>query len=390
VIRRCVVALTATVLLGVVPVAHATPSSSQSAIVSLGDSFISGEAGRWKGNSIVSTGDRAGTDRAWTGTGYDPSRVYGATDANGCHRSDVAEVLSSVVFIHRKINVACSGAETKNIFRPSTGGVGQNGEPPQSTLLRYVAQLTNVKVVVLSIGGNDLGFADIIRACAQAYAAKTGPCNPSQQAVVDGKKPAAFAGVAKAIDEVRAVMADAGYRQSDFRFILQSYGSPVPRASETRYTEVGTDRSTVGGCPFYDADLDWARDSLVNQITNGLLYVAAFKGVEFLDLSNQLRGHEVCAKDAKQATLTDPPVGSTSEWARFLTLNLVQGEVQETLHPNFFGQQSLGRCLSLAVNRAPGRGACVATAGQGPDAMVYSPLSAARERMARSAARAAR
>jgi hypothetical protein len=390
VIRRCVVALTAALGLGLVPAAHATPTSSESAIVSLGDSFISGEAGRWKGNSVISSGDRAGTDRAWTGTGYDPSRVYGATDANGCHRSDVAEVLSSVVFIHRKINVACSGAETKNIFRPSSGGVGQNGEPPQSTSLRYIAQLLNVKVVVLSIGGNDLGFADIIRACAQAYAARTGPCNPSQQAVVDGKKQAAFAGVAKAIDEVRAVMTDSGYTQSDYRFIVQSYGSPVPRSTETRYGELGTDRSTVGGCPFYDADLNWARDSLVQQITNGLLYVAAVKGVEFLDLSNQLQGHEVCATAAKQATPTDPPVGSTSEWARFLTLNLVQGEIQETLHPNFFGQQALGRCLSLAVNRAPGRGACSARAGSGPDGMVYGPLSTARERMARNAARAAR
>ena len=349
-----------------------TPASSTSSIVSLGDSFISGEAGRWKGNSIVSSGDRAGTDRAWTGSGYDASRVYGSTDANGCHRSDVAEVLSSVVFIARKINLACSGAQTKNIFRPSSGGVGQNGEPSQGQQLRYVAQLTNVKVVVLSIGGNDLGFADIIRACAQAYAARTGPCNPSQQAVVDARKPAAFAGVAKAIDEVRAIMAESGYARSQYRFIVQSYGSPVPRASETRYAETGTDRGTTGGCPFYDADLDWARDSLVNQITNGLLYTAAYKGVEFLDLHNQLQGHEVCATASRQATLGEPPTGSTSEWARFLTLNLVQGEIQETLHPNFSGQQSLGRCLSLAVNTSPGRGACRPTAGQGPEAMVYS------------------
>ena len=356
--------------LALVPAAGAaqrTPASTTSSIVSLGDSFISGEAGRWKGNSIVSSGDRAGTDRAYTGTGYDASRVYGATDANGCHRSDVAEVLSSVVFIARKINIACSGAETKNIFRPSSGGVGQNGEPSQGQQLRYVAQLTNVKVVVLSIGGNDLGFADIIRACAQAYLARTGPCEPSQQAVVDSRKPAAFAGVSKAIDEVRAVMAESGYARSQYRFILQSYGSPVPRASETRYAETGVDRGTVGGCPFYNADLDWARDSLVTQITNGLLYTAVAKGVEFLDLRNQLQGHEVCATASRQATVEQPPTGSTSEWARFLFFNLVQGEIQETLHPNFYGQQSLGRCLSLAVNTSPGRGACRPTAGQGPE-----------------------
>jgi lysophospholipase L1-like esterase len=354
------------------PAAQATPSSTESSIVTLGDSFISGEAGRWQGNSIVSTGDRAGTDRAWTGTGYDPSRVYGATAANGCHRSDVAEVNNAVVFVHRKVNLACSGAVTANIFRPSNGGQAQNGEPSQGLKLRFVAQVTNVKFVVLSIGGNDLGFADIIRQCTQAYAARTGPCNPSQQAVVNSRKPAAFAGVAKAIDEIRAVMAESGYSRSNYRLILQSYGSPVPRASEARYAELGADRGTVGGCPFYDADLNWARDSLVNQIANGLRYVAAASGVEFLDLRDSLQGREVCATASRQATLMQPPSASTSEWARFLTLNLAQGEVQETLHPNAYGQKALGRCLTLAVNGGRGSGSCRPTSGRGPEGMVYT------------------
>jgi hypothetical protein len=360
------------VVLALVPGATATPASPESSIVSLGDSFISGEAGRWQGNSIVSTGDRAGTDRAWTGTGYDPARVYGTTAVNGCHRSDVAEVNSTVVYIHRKINLACSGAVTANIFRPSNGGQGQNGEPSQGLQLRYVAQVTNAKVVVLSIGGNDLGFADIIRQCAQAYAAKTGPCNPSQQAVVSSRRAAAFAGVAKAIDEIRAVMEESGYSRSNYRLIVQSYGSPVPRASEARYPELGADRGAGGGCPFYDADLNWARDSLVNQIADGLHFVAASRGAEFLDLRNSLQGHEVCASASRQATLTQSPSPSTSEWARFLTLNLVQGDIQETLHPNAYAQKALGRCLSLAVNFGPGSGSCRARPGSGPDAMTYS------------------
>jgi hypothetical protein len=374
-VSRSIVLTLAVACVGLVaaPTANATPASSTTAIVSLGDSFISGEAGRWQGNSIDPSPDHAGTDRAWNGTNSDPSRVYGTTAANGCHRSDVAEVISTVVFIQRKINISCSGAVTKNIFRTSSGGEGQNGEAAQGDQLRYVAQVVNAKVIVLSIGGNDLGFRDIIEACVAAYAAKTGPCNPSQQAVVDSRKQAAFAGVAKAIDEVRAVMAASGYSSSQYRFILQSYGSPVPRASEARYPETGADRGSVGGCPFYDADLNWARDSLVSQIANGLLYVAAVKGVEFLDLRNSLQGREVCGKDARQATLTDPPSGSTSEWARFLTANLVQGDVQETLHPNAYGQKALGRCLSQAVNNGPGRGSCsTPPAGQGPASMVYT------------------
>ena len=81
-----------------VPAAPATPTSGATAIVSLGDSFISGEAGRWRGNSTVSAdrprGDRPRAGRAPATT---PSRIYGGTDANGCHRSDVAEILSADV-----------------------------------------------------------------------------------------------------------------------------------------------------------------------------------------------------------------------------------------------------------------------------------------------------
>ena len=72
------------------------------------------------------------------------------------------------------------------------------------------------------------------------------------------------------------------------------------------------------------------------------------------------------------ATLTDPPSGSTSEWARFLTVNLAQGEIQETLHPNFYAQQALGRCLTLAVNAGVGNGSCRPAPGQGPSGVIYT------------------
>jgi hypothetical protein len=353
--------------------AAASPSSGPTAIVSLGDSFISGEAGRWQGNSLVAVGDRAGTDRAWTGTGYDPARIYGASDANGCHRSDVAEIRSTPIAADRKVNLACSGAATSNVFRSSNGGQAQKGEPPQADKLAPVARNNRVRLIVLSIGGNDLGFADIITQCALSYTTKTGACNPSQQAAVDARMASARAGVIKAIDEVRAVMQQAGYRRSQYRFILQSYPSPVPRASKTRYPELGGTRELVGGCPFYDADLDWARLSLVNQIANMLRGVAAERGVEFLDLRQALAGREVCAKGVRLATPMAPASAATSEWARFLTSNLVQGEIQETLHPNAYAQRALGRCLGLAWSAGVGSGSCHNTPGLGPAAMTYRP-----------------
>jgi hypothetical protein len=106
---------------------HAGPNSPRTAIVSLGDSYISGEAGRWQGNSVNPLGDRDGTDRAAYNCtaavcSYDAARVYGATAANGCDRSDVAEIKSATIAVDTNVNFACSGATTANIFRASKGG----------------------------------------------------------------------------------------------------------------------------------------------------------------------------------------------------------------------------------------------------------------------------
>src|SRR4051794_9849455 len=122
--------------LALVPTALAGPTSKTTAAVSLGDSYISGEAGRWAGNSISPHGDKDGTDRACLPSGptcqVDKTRVYErGTENGGCHRSDTAEIKSSSLPVDQRIDLSCSGAKTVNIFRASQGGTGQNGEPAQ-------------------------------------------------------------------------------------------------------------------------------------------------------------------------------------------------------------------------------------------------------------------
>ncbi|MGH2741055.1 MAG: GDSL-type esterase/lipase family protein, partial [Thermoleophilaceae bacterium] len=108
--------------------------------VSLGDSFISGQGGRWQGNSNDSLGSRSGTDRACVpttfGCRYETGRVYlGGTAPPGCARSDVAEILSARVGVQETINLGCSGAQTKEVFRSSNGGRRFKGEAPQADQL---------------------------------------------------------------------------------------------------------------------------------------------------------------------------------------------------------------------------------------------------------------
>ncbi|MFJ9643494.1 GDSL-type esterase/lipase family protein [Streptomyces sp. NPDC101206] len=355
--------------------AAAAPGSGPTAVVSMGDSYISGEAGRWKGNSLTSTGSRSGTDRAWvSGSVYDPSKVYGTT-AGGCHRSDSAEVRSAGAIADVAINLACSGATTENVFRSANGGVPYKGEAPQADQLAAVAASHDVKVIALSIGGNDLGFADIIKDCALDFVIWNSYCYDDQQYGVDQKIDGVMANVGKSVDEVRAVMRAAGYGDSAYRIVLQSYPSPIPRGAENRYTQSDWSRLNTGGCPFWNRDSDWARDSLVPQIANRLKAVAAAKGVQFLDLRDMMQGREVCAKTSRQVTSTAPASAKTSEWARWIDSSETQGLVQESMHPNHFGQLALGRCLALAVGQGPTSGVgCKNTAGADQTGMYLTPV----------------
>jgi lysophospholipase L1-like esterase len=308
-----------------------------SAIVSLGDSYIAGEGARWKGNSADATAGYQGTDRG--------VQVYGDTDANGCHRSDVAEIISARLPVRKSINLACSGARTVNVLRASAGGVAFKGEAPQNDQLATVAKDNNVKLVVLSIGGNDFGFGKIVTDCVVAYFYSTAPCK-TQEAAILAALPTVTAAVAATLADVRATMSAAGYQTRDYRLVLQSYPAFAP-AGEARYSGTAPDaRASIGGCPFLDADVAWSRQTLTPALSDALAGVARKAGVQFLDLTDAFRGHELCAASAKQST--GNPRSAASEWFRFVDLN-GQGSSSESLHPNYFGQKALGRCLALTV-----------------------------------------
>jgi hypothetical protein len=372
---------------GPAPAAEAAPGAGPTAIVSLGDSFISGQAGRWQGNSNNALGSRAGTDRACvmsaTGCRYDVGRVYlGGTRPPGCARSDVAEIHSARISVDERINLACSGAMTANIFRSPAGGRVFKREAPQADQLAHVARARDVKLVVLSIGGNDIGFQEVVTACVLAYVTRAPPCADRERRNIEARLPRAVAGVRKAIDEIRAVMRSAGYRPWHYRLVLQSYPSPVPRAAENRYPEAGPARGAIGNCPLYDRDLDEARDTLVPRLDGELRAIALEKGAQFLSLRDTLQGREMCARTARLADASNPPSAATSEWARFIGLTaILQGEtIEEEAHPNAYAQRALGGCLTLLFARATGSWACRNTPGRGTDAMILARVYSLRGR----------
>ncbi len=352
------------------------------AVVSMGDSYISGEGGRWLGNSINDAGSRDGTDRACVFTAglctaYDESKVYvDGTAADGCHRSDVAEVRSAQLAVDRRINISCSGGVSSDLYRSANGGTTRHGEPSQADQLLPIAQANRVRMIVVSIGGNDLGFSSIVSACFTAYESRSAPCSQTQAyRISDSELAQAQAKVEKAIDEVRAVMRQAGYLDDGYRLVLQTYPIVLPRAADARYPQDGPDRTTYG-CPFYDADLNWGHDVAAPAIGSMVRAAAASRGAELLELRNAFDGHEFCAKTDDAVSPLTPTSATGSEWGRALSASTIsQGESQEVFHPDAYGQMALGDCVSSLYTGPRGNYSCSGAGHRAPGDMTVARVS---------------
>jgi hypothetical protein len=202
------------------------------------------------------------------------------------------------------------------------------------------------------------------------------PCSQTQAFRIS---PAALASaqakVETAIDEIRAVMRQAGYADGDYRLVLQTYALVIPQAADTRYPETGPDRTTFG-CPFYNVDLDWGHNVAGPSIAGMVRAAAASRGVELLDLLHAFDGHEFCAKtDAAVSPLT-PPSPTGSEWGRALSASTIsQGETQEVFHPDAYGQMALGDCLTRLFASSPGNYSCAGGPGRAPGGMMLTLVS---------------
>ena len=217
---------------------------------------------------------------------------------------------------------------TANIFRASQGGEVYKTEAPQADQLAPIAQRQERQArravdrrqrPRLLEHHHRLPRAPTPRAWA--------PATPPSRRTVDARDAAAQAGVGKAIDEIRAVMSRRRLRAAE----LPARAAELPLAGAARRREplprVDDTRLTVGGCPFYDADLDWARDSLVPQIaaTSG----RGADGRAVPDLRDAFQGREVCCH---RASSHGTPAPTTSEWARFLASG-VQGDWRSPCTP---------------------------------------------------------
>jgi hypothetical protein len=348
---------------------------------SLGDSFISGEAGRWAGNTDESSSK---TDALGSTAYYDNAGGTGES-IKGCHRSKSAEV-----YIGGGVsgeNLACSGAKTSSFtegetFKPGIDFYNSGGKEGQALMLQHFAATHNVKLVALSIGGNNFNFAGIVQTCVEDFLESTwfDDFYCSEESSVTNNFTTANVNKVKgeittAIKNVATAMANAGYSSSQYTILVQNYPSPIPNGSEFRYTQSGYSRQTTGGCGFWNKDANYANATMLPTIDSAVLGAASAAGlsnVKTMELSSAFNARRLCDKGVglleEEGLSTWKSAGAVdkSEWFNQIrTLEAIFGpyELQEDIHPNYWAQLGLRNCLTQAYNSGtPKGGTCTISA----------------------------
>lgn len=397
-------ALTATLVLANTGPATAV-EGGPGVVIHLGDSFASGEGGGWKGNSLTRYGDRSGTDMAavrrpdgsWE---YHPEWWVYTEESwnNGCHVAKDAPITyvgSALSGVQKVINLACSGAKSKNIWPVANGGEAYKGLPPQLTRLSgLISPSDDVKLVVIGVGGNDAGFGQVIGHCVAAWAfTHWGDgvfddryCQETLRDGPHGDVLDVYYNHRKTIQLVRETLAAKGQPPGSYRIVLTGYPSILP-------TDTTGWRANEGSgffderCPIRKSDSRWINLNYVTRLNNVIRAAAEDEGVGFIDLSDAFAGHRLC----EAGTVRGSAAASSSanaEWVRmvdvhpdtlelakdllitlsrppysFLWVALVDWKndrthpfrhLNESLHPNYWGQQAIGTCLARYATTTTG------------------------------------
>jgi hypothetical protein len=379
------VAVVAAAGLWVTPALADGPGVGTASVVSVGDSAISGEAGRWAGNT---NGSPANVDALGPTAYYDA----GSGEAiHGCHRSKASEI----GIFAASANLACSGARTYtqpfssgSDFKPGLDfyddGAGHIG---QARALQQYAATHNVKMVVALIGANDYGFADIVQQCVLDWL--TSPSWWKNYCHDDSSMTSKFTAanvaaittrVTNAFLNLRTAMRNAGYADASWTLLAQTYSSPLPRGAQIRYSQSGFTRQDIGGCGVWNADADWANDTVVTTLNGTVRNAAAATGMSNLavfDAQNALVGHRLCEntdgllEEQGLASWRSAGAADRSEWvSQIRTTTTLFGpyQVQEDAHPSYWGQLALRNCLRQAYNSGAPRGGTCSRTTTGLDA----------------------
>lgn len=205
--------------------------------------------------------------------------------------------------------IACSGATTRNVLQAADGGTRQSwsdGYRDQVPQLDNTVIDASTGLVTLTIGGDDVHFADVLKYCASTDCNQAGyVANLNQSIEQSGSS---LIQVFRAIKE----------KASNARIIALGYPQIFPSTPQEQ------------GCTKlrpWRGEQDMLRAETV-KLNDQIGAAAAAAGIEFVEVASSFSGHEVC--------------GSLGEWINgpSQTYKLNRTFVDdESFHPNSYGQR---------------------------------------------------
>ncbi len=233
----------------------------------------------------------------------------------GCLRStgNYPEVTARALGVPALSDVSCSGASTADLAAAQHVPLGTNA--PQLSALR-----ADTALVTLTIGGNDIGFLQIVERCATLS-----PTKPLGHACRDsyttGGTDQLAARVAAAAPAVDAGLSAITARAPHARVALVGYPSILPDAGPGCFPVL----------PLSPGDVAYLRstEKALNAMLAGR---AAAAGATFVDTYAPTVGHDACQ-----------PKGV--KWVE----GFVPTSVAAPIHPNALGEQAMAQAVVAAV-----------------------------------------
>jgi len=230
----------------------------------------------------------------------------------GCLRSDhnyphlVQPGLTTATFT----DISCSGAKTDDMFAAQSTEIGTN--PPQLDALT-----SDTRVVTLGIGGNDIGFSDIVINCA-----RLNPFDPCKDDYVHGTTDDISVRIAATAPRVDAVIAAIHARSPGARVHVVGYPTILPASGSGCWPSV----------PILLTDVSYLRAKEI-ELNTMLANRAAADGASYVDTYTSSIGHDVC-----KATGT--------RWVE----GLVPTSPAAPVHPNALGMQNTASVTLARIN----------------------------------------
>jgi hypothetical protein len=245
-------------------------------------------------------------------------------------------------------------------------------------MLQSFAATHNVKMVVVSIGGNDFNFAGIVQQCVIDFLGSPSwwpdYCKDDSivvNAMSSSTQTTNRTRIANAFKNIRTAMRNAGYSDTSWTLLVQNYMSPIPNGSGFRYSQSGYTRQSTGGCGFWNADADYANGTLlprINTTVSQAITESGLANVRTLNLSTAFNGRRLCEntvgliEEKGLSHWTNAGAVDKTEWINTIRTATATGNyyIQESLHPNYWGQLAVRSCVRQAWSGGvPRSGSCV-------------------------------